>query len=221
MKLEQEPEKEAEGGHPVTTLWLVDDNADYRQMLADLFSRDSNIHCARQFESAEAVLQALETEAAPDVILSDVRMGGMSGADSVAPIKRLAPRTNVVLLSTMYDSVVAKTAQRAGASGFLLKWYEFSQISEYIQKLGPRPCLSLVSANVRQEFATPPPSSLTPSSAALASPKPSRWSCGIVRQLLGVLAFPTKQPSRLFPPNLGQQRTAKNKGNNSLHCGAR
>ena len=221
MKLEQVSEKEAEGRHPVTTLWLVDDNADYRQMLAEVFSRDSNIHCARQFESAEAVLQALETEVAPDVILSDVRMGGMSGADSVAPIKRLAPRTNVVLLTTMYDPAAAKTAQRAGASGFLLKRYESIRILEYIQKLETRPYLSLVSASVRQKCATAPASSLTPSSAAAASPKPSRWSWGIFRRLLEVLAFSAKQPFRFFLANLDQQRTAKNKGSNSLHCGAR
>lgn len=134
MKLELEESKQRPCAEQVTTLWLVDDNAEYRRLLAEQFSHMPDFNCARQFGSAEALLEALAVELAPDVILSDVQMPKLSGVDAVAPIKRLAPRTHVVLLTTFYDSKLALKAHQDGASGFLLKRYAFREIVEYLQK---------------------------------------------------------------------------------------
>lgn len=114
------------------SLWLVDDNAELRGILAENFSLEPGIDCSRQFSSAEELLAALETGAPPDVVLLDVNMRGMRGVDAIAPIKRLAPRTRVLMLTTFYDSHDALTAFRAGASGFLLKSYDFSRIAQAV-----------------------------------------------------------------------------------------
>ena len=135
MQLELNNGRKTFATQTVRTLWLVDDNAEFRQLLAELFSRHADIDCARQFDSAEAVLEALETEAAPDVILSDLRMGRMSGAEAVAPIKRCAPGTHVVLLTTFYDAHAALVAHQAGAAGFLLKHHAFEEILAFIRKI--------------------------------------------------------------------------------------
>ncbi len=153
MKLELKQEIQQARLERVTTLWLVDDNNSYREMLAAQFGGISEIHCARQFASAEAVLAALATEPAPDVILSDVQMGGMSGAEAVAPIKRLAPQTRVLLLTTFYDSAAALAAHRAGAESFLLKRYSFGEISEFIQN--PREARRKHFLNLRIEIESP------------------------------------------------------------------
>jgi DNA-binding NarL/FixJ family response regulator len=115
------------------SLWLVDDSDVFRELLAENFSYEKRrVHCARQFSSAEEVLAALETEKPPDVILMDVNMGGMKGTDAVALIKRIAPRTRVLMLTTFYDSHEALTAFRSGASGFLLKTYDFDRVMECV-----------------------------------------------------------------------------------------
>lgn len=118
------------------TLWLVDDNADYRRLLTDMFVQSEamfGIYCERQFNSAEAMLEALRVEPEPDVILSDVQMPGMSGVDSIVPIKRLAPPVQVILLATFYDSDAALRAHRDGAAAFLLKRYPFEQIAALVR----------------------------------------------------------------------------------------
>ncbi len=141
MKLELEADRQRSRVEQVTTLWLVDDNDEFRQLLAERFRHVPDLDCTRQFGSAEALLAALAVEPAPDVILSDVQMDKLSGVDAVAPIKQLAPRTYVVLLTTFYDSKAALKAHQAGASGFLLKRYAFREILEYTQKTvaGRRP----------------------------------------------------------------------------------
>ncbi len=134
MKLELEnPGVARASSGKTTTLWLVDDNAAYRQMLADNFNETGGIHCERQFASAEALLAALETDAAPDVILSDIQMEGMSGVEAAGPVKRLAPATHLVLLTSFYDSADGMTARRAGAAGILLKCSAFTEILEFVQ----------------------------------------------------------------------------------------
>src|SRR5581483_4167564 len=76
---------------------------------------------ARQFESAEAVLEALGQDAPPDVILMDVHMGGISGLEAVRPIKAVASSTRVLILTALSDWESKTQALRDGASDFLLK----------------------------------------------------------------------------------------------------
>lgn len=102
-------------------VWLVDDHQDLRAILADMLRRDDSLRCERQFSSAEAVLAALGQGTKPDVILTDVNMGGMTGVDAIQPIKRLARSTRVFIMTTFYDSVNVELARANGAAGFFLK----------------------------------------------------------------------------------------------------
>lgn len=173
MKLKSDNPKGQTGANRTLTLWLVDDHAQYRQLLAEQFNRDPNIRCAKQFDSAEAVLAALQTSAAPDVILSDIQMGRMGGVEAVAPIKRLAPATHVVMLTTFFNPSAERTAQRAGAAGFLLKRYDFSQILEFVQNVAAGRGNGKVTVGVGRQYANDPPSLPTQSFSRPSSFKPS------------------------------------------------
>ncbi|MCP3803760.1 response regulator transcription factor [Allokutzneria sp. A3M-2-11 16] len=56
-----------------------------------------------------------------DVVLLDIRMPGLDGLDALAEIRRLSPRTRVVMLTTFGESGNIERALDAGAVGFLLK----------------------------------------------------------------------------------------------------
>src|SRR5947207_15457461 len=47
-------------------VWLVDDNKNFRALVAEYLGSDEGLRCTRQFSSAEAVLDALSREAPPD-----------------------------------------------------------------------------------------------------------------------------------------------------------
>ena len=118
----------AEGG--VLRVWHVDDSANFRDLLASFLDAERGVQCERSFPSAEAVLHALARETPPDVILLDIRMGGMSGLDALRPIRSLAPSTAVLLLTTFYDSYAKAQALRDGASDLLLKTCRVGEIVE-------------------------------------------------------------------------------------------
>lgn len=103
------------------TLWLADDHQPVLSLVADLLGKTGQISCAREFNSAEALLDALMVETAPDVVLMDVNMGGMTGVEAITPIKKLSPSTRVFIMTTFYDHSVVSGAREAGAAGFFLK----------------------------------------------------------------------------------------------------
>jgi two-component system, NarL family, response regulator DegU len=104
---------------PVTVL-LVDDNALFRDGLAQILQRDGRFqvvgHAARGDEAVTAAARLR-----PALILMDLRMPGMSGHDAIRHIRATDPKVAIGVL-TMFDSHDhLKAALDAGATGYLLK----------------------------------------------------------------------------------------------------
>lgn len=72
---------------------------------------------ATSFEQARRVV----SETAPDIVLSDVRLGGDSGLDLVRELARTHPTVKVVMLTVYDDEHYLFQALRAGARGYVLK----------------------------------------------------------------------------------------------------
>lgn len=102
-------------------VWLVDDDARVRDLLATLLSQFEDIDCSRIFPSAAALLGVLGHKPAPEVVLVDLNLGADDGVSLVGKIKAAFPRTRVFIISTFYDSFHEARARRAGALGFLVK----------------------------------------------------------------------------------------------------
>ena len=102
-------------------IWLVDDDALYRELLAKILNREPDLNCTRQFSSGADVLAALKQEPKPDVVVLDNQMPGMSGIEAIQHIKKLAPNTAVLLLTTFLDSQLSEEALAAGAKVALSK----------------------------------------------------------------------------------------------------
>jgi DNA-binding NarL/FixJ family response regulator len=164
-------------------MWLVDDDDRIRELLKALLEGGTGLECERDFNSAEALLEALAKETPPDVILSDIQMGGMSGLDAIGPMRKLAPSTGVVLMTTFYDPEREARAFQLGASAFVLKRSEISEIVEQIHK-AVRPA-AREAESWRAEKAAEPEWASPLSLAREQSPKRARggaWQ--ILRELL-------------------------------------
>ena len=70
-------------------------------------------------DGAEAV--DLVATLAPDVVLMDLRMPVMDGAEATAAIRTAHPGTQVVILTTYADDESIMAALSAGATGYLTK----------------------------------------------------------------------------------------------------
>lgn len=102
-------------------VWLVDDQAGLRKLIAQLLEGQSGIRCTRQFGSPNALLSTLASRQGPDVILLDVQMGEHNGIDAIPAIKSLSRSTRVLMFTTNYDLEWHRRAIDSGAAGYLLK----------------------------------------------------------------------------------------------------
>ena len=99
---------------------LADDEAMVRAGVRAILASDDEIDVvAEAGDGAEAV--ALVRKHRPDVAVLDIRMPRLDGLAAGAEIRRTAPETAVVILTTFSEDAYIAKALGDGASGFLLK----------------------------------------------------------------------------------------------------
>jgi len=101
---------------------LIDDDSAVLDSLQLYFAR-RNVQTAC-FESAEALLAALDGGAEPDCIVSDVRMPGMSGLDLVRRLNARRSIAPVILITGLGDIDMAVAAIKLGAFDFIEKPFD-------------------------------------------------------------------------------------------------
>lgn len=100
---------------------IVDDDAAVRDSLSFVLSAaDWRV---RTFESALALLDAIDT-LEPGLIITDVRMPGMSGLELVARLKELGTPHPVIVLTGHADVSMAVDAMKAGVVDFIEKPFD-------------------------------------------------------------------------------------------------
>jgi two-component system, NarL family, response regulator len=101
-------------------IMIIDDHPVVRAGLASMLSTQPDIDVVASASSGEEALALLDT-IAPDVILMDLRMPGMSGLDAMRLINsRLDPPRIIVLTSYDTDEDIYQCVG-AGAHGYILK----------------------------------------------------------------------------------------------------
>ncbi|WP_017572067.1 response regulator [Nocardiopsis halotolerans] len=99
---------------------LADDEAMIRAGVRAIVRSDPEIEVvAEAADGREAVDLVLSHR--PDVALLDIRMPRMDGLAATTEIRRIAPATAVVILTTFGEDSYISQALSGGASGFLLK----------------------------------------------------------------------------------------------------
>lgn len=98
---------------------IADDHALFRDGVAALLAAWGHQVVGQASDGEEAI--RLADSLAPDLILMDVRMPGVSGLDATAVVKARHPGIAIVMLTVSEDEEDLFTAIRAGAQGYLLK----------------------------------------------------------------------------------------------------
>jgi two-component system nitrogen regulation response regulator GlnG len=116
-------------------IWVVDDDRAVRFVLAEAL-RDAG-YTVQAFESAQAALQAIEDEEAPDLVITDVRMPGLDGLAFLEALKAGRPELPVIVMSAYTDIASTAGAFRGGAHEFLSKPFDLDEAVALVARALP------------------------------------------------------------------------------------
>src|SRR5262245_6817708 len=100
------------------SIFVVDDEPQIVALLARILQRDG--HAVRTFGSAQEALDALPAEH-PVLIVTDLMMPGMSGAELVQRAREAVPGIAAIVTSGFASPDNVRDALRAGAHDFIRK----------------------------------------------------------------------------------------------------
>ena len=104
---------------PQTRVLLVDDHDLFRTGLRNLLE-EQGVQVVGECDNGTEALHAVR-ELAPDVVVMDLNMPGISGVEATRQISMIAPLTRVLVLTISDQDSDVMDAILAGACGYLLK----------------------------------------------------------------------------------------------------
>jgi nitrogen regulation protein NR(I) len=100
---------------------IVDDDAQLRQSFEKLLTAEGQtVKTASSGEAAIAMVRA----AAPDLVIMDVRMPGMSGLEAFKAMHEIEPKLPVIIMTAFGTTETAIEATKLGAFEYVLKPFE-------------------------------------------------------------------------------------------------
>lgn len=158
----EEPTPSEAAGPPLITVGLVEDHRPLATELRRWIESTAGLRCGGVFATAEQALAAV-TQEPPDVLLVDLRLPGMGGAELIRRLKTACPQVQCLVLTMYAESDLIFEALQSGACGYLLKRTTPAEIAEAIRQVhaGGSVMTPRIARRVLEMFASPPPAPLT------------------------------------------------------------
>ena len=138
---------------PPFKILICEDSADKREYLRLLLGGCDDFHLIGAFVTGEDAVAAVH-ELAPDVIIMDIELPGISGIESTRLIKEILPHTHIIMYTVYEDDEKLFDSLCAGASGYLLKKTPPDQLAKAIKDVmeGGSPMSPGIAQKVMQYF---------------------------------------------------------------------
>ena len=114
---------------------LADDHAILREGLTSLIEKQPDIVVVGEAEDGKGALEKAAA-LAPDVVVMDIKVPGMSGIEACRLLKESYPLMKVIMLSMYEEYEYVNRALQAGADGYLLKKVASPELVSAIRKAG-------------------------------------------------------------------------------------
>jgi two-component system, NtrC family, nitrogen regulation response regulator GlnG len=112
-------------------VWIVDDDRSIRWVIEKALSREGIPF--NSFATAQEALNAL-SDGAPEVLVSDIRMPGLSGLELLQAVKQRHPAVPVIVMTAYSDLDSAVAAFQSGAYEYLPKPFDVDQAVDLIRR---------------------------------------------------------------------------------------
>lgn len=135
------------------TVCIVEDNNDIRQALEQIIKMTDGYACLASFASAEEAIEKIP-DYLPQVVLTDINLGGMTGIECVRILKAAHPEIKFMMCTVYEEDEKIFEALSAGASGYILKKTAPGKLLEALKELveGGAPMSSQIAAKVVAAF---------------------------------------------------------------------
>ena len=112
-------------------VWVADDEKSIRWVLDKALSKEGiSVTC---FESAEALLTEIDS-GQPDVVVSDIRMGGMDGLALLSRLREQHPEVPVIVMTAHSDLDSAVASIQGGAFEYIPKPFEVDEAVSIVKR---------------------------------------------------------------------------------------
>ncbi len=113
----------------MSKLLLIDDEADVQYSFQRIFdSPEIELTTASSGEEGLALIPKLK----PDLVIMDIRMGGMNGLETLRRIREIDSKLLVILMTAYGTTQTAIEAMKLGAYDYLLKPFDIPKLKEII-----------------------------------------------------------------------------------------
>src|SRR4051812_24927751 len=113
----------------MSRLLLIDDEADVQYSFQRIFDApEIELTTASSGEEALRIIPKLK----PDLVMMDVRMGGMTGLETLRRIRQMEPKLLVILMTAYGTTQMAIEAMKLGAYDYLLKPFDVPKLKEIV-----------------------------------------------------------------------------------------
>src|SRR5436309_9581137 len=112
-------------------LLLIDDEADVQYSFRRIFdSPEIELSAASSGEEGLKLIPKIK----PDVVMMDVRMGGITGLETLRRIRQMDSKLLVILMTAYGTTQTAIEAMKLGAYDYLLKPFDVPKLKEIVLK---------------------------------------------------------------------------------------
>ena len=118
-------------GAAMSKLLLVDDEADVLYSFQRIFD-SPEIELSTASSGEEALKQIPRVQ--PDLVIMDIRMGGMNGLETLRAIRKADPKLLVILMTAYGTTQTAIEAMKLGAYDYLLKPFDVPKLKDIVHK---------------------------------------------------------------------------------------
>ena len=110
---------------------IVDDDEFMREGLEETLCEGN--YCLQSFANAEDAVQSL-SDGSASMLITDMRMPGMSGMELLEKVKKADPKLPVVMMTAFATIETAVEAMKKGAYDYIMKPFDAAQIEVVVQK---------------------------------------------------------------------------------------
>jgi NarL family two-component system response regulator LiaR len=118
--------------NPITII-IADDHEVVRNGVRSYLETVPDFQVVGEAASGEEAI-ALVSEFIPDIVLMDLIMPGLDGVETTRRIKKISPRTQVVVLTSYHEDVHIFPALKAGAISYILKDMKMEKLVDALHR---------------------------------------------------------------------------------------